>query len=161
MGRPSKVRPWLTADGLADIEKWAEQGLSETKIAEMMGVDQSTFIRWKRDYTSIPSAIKKGVEAHLAKQRAEVESTLKNLAVKHWLEEEEVYEEKDGFGNVIKSTKRKRRREVDGNPTVNIFLAKSLMPEKYGERVDKVDDSKVEQWENEVANAILALAEDK
>lgn len=55
-----KYEDWLTEDGLLTIEGFARQGLIDKQIAANIGIAEATFTRWKKNYPSIMSALKKG-----------------------------------------------------------------------------------------------------
>lgn len=61
-GAKPKVDEWLTDKGLTLLHGWARQGLSNTQIANNMGVHEATFYKWKSEHTEIYEAIKKGKE---------------------------------------------------------------------------------------------------
>lgn len=160
MGRPSKVRPWLTADGLNSITEWAEQGYSEAQISKMLDIDAATLVQWKKRFINIANAIKKGKDKHLEKQRASIETGLSQICEIHWLEETEIYKTLDGQGNVEKQFIRTKKKQVDPNVTALIFKAKHLIPEKYGDEI-VADDGNVEEWHNEIAEAVKSTIGDE
>jgi len=62
MGRVGKYEYWRTPDGLTLLEGWAREGLVEEDIAKKMGVSRSTLSEWKKRFSDILSALKKGKE---------------------------------------------------------------------------------------------------
>lgn len=56
----AKYEDWLTPDGLARIEGWARDGLTDKQIAGNIGISEKSFCRWKDSYPSIVTALKKG-----------------------------------------------------------------------------------------------------
>jgi len=56
--RDSKVDFWLTEDGLMLIRSWARDTFSKKEIAERMGIDTSTLVKWQEKYEEIDEAIK-------------------------------------------------------------------------------------------------------
>ena len=71
-----KYEDWLTPEGLAKIEGWARNGLTDKQIALNIGISEKAFCNWKNKYSSITSALKKGKEP----ANLEVENALFKLA---------------------------------------------------------------------------------
>ena len=71
-----KYEDWLTPEGLAKIEGWARNGLTDKQIALNIGVSEKACCNWKNKYSSITSALKKGKEP----ANLEVENALFKLA---------------------------------------------------------------------------------
>lgn len=57
-----KYKEWLTPEGLAKLEGWARDGLTDEQIAHNMGIGYSTLQSWKKTYQDIRETIKKGKE---------------------------------------------------------------------------------------------------
>lgn len=57
-----KYQKWITAEGLARIEQWARDKLTDEAIAKNMGITASTFYAWNKKYSDISEAIKRGRE---------------------------------------------------------------------------------------------------
>lgn len=55
-----KYQKWLDSDNLILLEGWARDGLTEEQIAKNMGVSRSTLNEWKKRYSDISDALKKG-----------------------------------------------------------------------------------------------------
>lgn len=53
---------WMSTERLTVLRGWARDGLSDEQIAHNMGIATSTLYRWKKDYTEIAEALKKGKE---------------------------------------------------------------------------------------------------
>ena len=58
----SIVDKWLEDDNLMLIECWARDGMTESDIANRIGIGTSTLSLWKRQYEEIRNALKKGKE---------------------------------------------------------------------------------------------------
>lgn len=56
----AKYEKWINSDGLLQIAAWARNGLSEKEIAQNMGVAYSTFNEWKKKFSELSEALKKG-----------------------------------------------------------------------------------------------------
>lgn len=57
-----KYEYWLTPDGLLRLEAYARDGLTDEQIAKNMNITPSTLYDWKKKYTEISEALKKGKE---------------------------------------------------------------------------------------------------
>lgn len=53
----SKVDYWLTANGLTLIGCWTRDGLDYGQIAERIGIDRVTFVKWRKKYPEIAEAV--------------------------------------------------------------------------------------------------------
>lgn len=58
----AKYTYWLTEEGLALIEGWARDGLTEEQIAFNIGIRRETLYDWKRKFSNISNTLKKGKE---------------------------------------------------------------------------------------------------
>lgn len=63
----AKYTEWLTEEGLIKIEGWARDGLIDKQIAQNIGVSERTFTDWKKKFSSISSALKKGKKLSIVK----------------------------------------------------------------------------------------------
>lgn len=57
-----KYQRWLEPEGLALLEGWARDGLTDEQIAKKMSCAVSTLYDWKEKYPEISEALKKGKE---------------------------------------------------------------------------------------------------
>ena len=57
-----KYEYWLTPEGLLRLEAWARDGLTDEQIAQNMDIDSATLYRWKKKYSEISEALKRGKE---------------------------------------------------------------------------------------------------
>ncbi|WP_455936726.1 transposase [Gemella morbillorum] len=88
-----KYQEWLEQDNLILIEDWARQGLTDEQIAKNMDISYSTFREWKKKYSALSAALKKGK----APIDFEVENALLKRALGFEYEETEtVFEDVDG-----------------------------------------------------------------
>ncbi|MBE0601363.1 MAG: helix-turn-helix domain-containing protein, partial [Firmicutes bacterium] len=55
-----KYQEWLEPDGLILLQGWAREGLTEEQIAHNMGISRETLRVWKKKYSGISVALKKG-----------------------------------------------------------------------------------------------------
>ena len=76
MGR-GKFEYWRTEDGLTLLEGWARDGLTDDQISEKIGINRTTLYDWKKKFSDISNALKKGKEV----VDYEVENALLNKAL--------------------------------------------------------------------------------
>lgn len=57
-----KFEYWLTKDGLTLLEGWARDGLTDDQISEKIGINRTTLYDWKKKFSDISNALKKGKE---------------------------------------------------------------------------------------------------
>lgn len=58
----AKYTNWITKEGLLKIEGWARDGLTDEQIAENIGIRRPTLYDWKKKYSDISDALKRGKE---------------------------------------------------------------------------------------------------
>lgn len=61
-GSRGKYKDWLTDEGLLKLEGWARDGLTDEQIAINIGIRRTTLYDWKKKYSDISDALKKGKE---------------------------------------------------------------------------------------------------
>lgn len=57
-----KFEYWLTEDGLTLLEGWARDGLTDDQISDKIGINRTTLYDWKKRFSDISNALKKGKE---------------------------------------------------------------------------------------------------
>lgn len=57
-----KYQEWLTPEGLLKLEGWARDGLTDEQIVENIGITAATLYEWKKRFSDISEALKKGKE---------------------------------------------------------------------------------------------------
>lgn len=55
--KESKVDYWLTDDGIELIKSWARNTFSKSEIADRMGINVNTLVKWQKQYDEIDRAI--------------------------------------------------------------------------------------------------------
>lgn len=55
--KDSKVDYWLTDDGLELIKNWSRNTFSKSEIADRMGVNINTLLKWQKQYVEINEAM--------------------------------------------------------------------------------------------------------
>lgn len=107
------------------IEGWARQGLTDEQISKNMNISYSTFREWKKKYSALSAALKKGKTP----VDFEVENALLKRAMGFEYEETEtIIEELDG-----KQRKRIKKIKKVALPETSaiIFWLKNRMPEQW------------------------------
>lgn len=112
---------WLTEDGLQRIEQWARDGLTEEQIAGNIGICRDTLTEWKKRFSVISDAIKRG--------KAPVDFEVENALLKRACGYE--YEEKrtDAKGKTVTIT-----RHVPPDVAAGIFWLKNRRPDRWREK---------------------------
>jgi len=124
------------------IECWARDGLTEEQIAKNLGIAYSTFREYKKKYSALSAALKKGKEII----DYEVENALLKRALGYSYEEKTIEKvwnnSKEKYEEVV--TKRVRK-EVVPDTTAQIFWLKNRRPNKWRDKqIMEHDTSKVE-----------------
>jgi hypothetical protein len=58
----AKYQQWIEPEGLLKMEGWARDGLTDEQIAENIGITAATLYEWKKRFSDISEALKKGKE---------------------------------------------------------------------------------------------------
>ena len=119
-----KYEYWLSPDGL--LEAYARDGLTDEQIAKNLDITPSTLYEWKRRYSEISEALKKGKEV----VDIEVENALLKRALGYSYEEKKVEVSEEGT-KVTKTIK-----EVVPDTTAQIFWLKNRRPEQWRDKQD-------------------------
>lgn len=121
-----KYEYWLSPDGLLLLEAYARDGLTDEQIAKNLDITPSTLYEWKRRYSEISEALKKGKEV----VDIEVENALLKRALGYSYEEKKVEVSEEGT-KVTKTIK-----EVIPDTTAQIFWLKNRRPEQWRDKQD-------------------------
>lgn len=150
----ASYKDWLTEDGLLMIESWARDGFTEEQIANNIGCAYSTFRNWKKKYSAVLAALKKGKRPI----DFEVENALLKNALGFKYTEEEIYKDDDGNTRV-----KKVNRYQKPDTTAQIFWLKNRKPKLWRdaykqdvEVVEKVDIKELENKYNKYLNDLGA-----
>ncbi|AKO92695.1 transposase [Priestia filamentosa] len=128
-----KYEKWLTEEGLVLLEGWARDGLTDEQIAYNVGISRSTLNEWKKRYSDISDALKRGKEV--------VDLQVENALLKRALgyEYEEITEEsqwnKEAKQYELVVTKRVKKRQAP-DTTAQIFWLKNRRPDKWRDKQD-------------------------
>lgn len=135
VARGGLYQNWIQGKGIEMVKKWAKLGLTDEQIAHNMGLKSvSTYYEWKKRFTEFSEAIKNAKTI----PNLELENSMFDLATGNCYEEitRTIVDIKTGEPVRIEKIKRK----VPPNPTMQIFLAKNRMPEKYRDKpVEQTD----------------------
>lgn len=141
----AKYQEWITEEGLTLIEGWARNGSTDEQIANNMGISRDTLNEWKKKYSDISDALKKGKEV----VDIQVESALYKSAIGYEYTEE-TYE-----GNkLVKSVKKHKAPDT----TACIFWLKNRCPDRWRDKVENhvgvsfEDDGFIEALKGSVGN---------
>mgnify|MGYP003252132933 FL=1 len=58
----AKYQKWIEPEGLLLIVGWARDGLTDEQISHNMGINTCTLYEWKKKYSNISEALKRGKE---------------------------------------------------------------------------------------------------
>lgn len=144
-----KFEYWLTENGLTLLEGWAREGLTDEHLAKKMGITTSTLYEWKKKYSEISEALKKGKEL----VDIQVENALLKRALGYEFNERRVEKsDKDGV-KVVKIIK-----HIPPDTTAQIFWLKNRRPDRWR---DKPTDGKEADAgaENNLLSAIMEAGE--
>ena len=132
-----KYEYWLTAEGLLLLESWARDGLTDEQIAKNIGISRSTLNEWKKKYSDISDALKKGKEV----VDIEVENALLNNAKGFTYKEQVVSTKKEVIykdGKRVKEISEPVIVEIERlkppETTAQIFWLKNRKPDKWGDK---------------------------
>lgn len=120
-----KFEYWLTVDGLTLLEGWARDGLVDEQIAHNMGIATGTLYDWKKKFSEISDALKKGKEI----VDIQVENALLKRALGYEYDEQRIEKsDKDGT-KIIQTVK-----HVPGDVTAQIYWLKNRRPDKWRDK---------------------------
>ncbi len=133
-----KYHDWLTSEGLLKLEAWARDGLTDEQLSKNIGIRTSTLYEWKKKYSEISEALKRGKEV----VDVQVENALLKRALGYEFTEttkENVidYDQKTGevTGSHMEVTKQVTK-EVQPDVTAQIFWLKNRKPDMWRDRKD-------------------------
>ncbi|AFU12936.1 Phage terminase, small subunit [Bacillus thuringiensis MC28] len=126
----SKYDAWLTKEGLLKIEGWARDGLTEEQIAHNIGIKRQTLYEWKKRFSVISYALKRGKEV----VDREVENALLKRALGYTYEEVTVEREQVTEGEFESVETKRVKRQVPPDTTALIFWLKNRKPEVWRDR---------------------------
>lgn len=134
----AKYKKWLEKDNLILLSGWARDGLIDEQIASNMGINVRTLYEWKKKYSPIEHALKRGKEV----VDIEVENTLLKKALGGYVVEEQTIEEMDPNG-FMRTKKVKNKRYLPPDTTAIIFWLKNRKPYEWRDRRHEVIEATV------------------
>lgn len=120
-----KYQAWLEPDKLILLEAWARDGLTDEQIAAKMGICRDTLIQWKKKYSDISDALKKGKDV----VDIQVENALLKRALGYEYEE---ISEKYEMGILVE--KKVTKKQVVPDTTAQIFWLKNRKPDDWRDK---------------------------
>lgn len=118
-----KYKDWITEEGLTKIEGWARDGLTDEQIAHNIGITAKTLYEWKKNYSELCNALKRGKEV----VDRQVENALLKSALGYKYKEQTVTNK----GHVVTIEKFQ-----SPNTTAQIFWLKNRKPETWRDKQD-------------------------
>lgn len=149
VGRKPLYTEWLTEEGLALVNKWAEGGLINKQIAQKIGINVATLYEWQDRFPEFADAIKKGKKLI----DEQVENALLKRAIGYRYEEETWGKNHNGEMVIVKRVVKSQAPDV----TAQVFWLKNRQPERWRERVEIknehegtiiVEMGALEKWSN-------------
>lgn len=139
MARKGVYNDWIEGKGLETVCQWARLGLSDKQIAHNMGISETAYYEWKNRFPAFAEAIKKAKGV----PDLELENAMFDLATGRTYVEETKSILDPNTGKLLRIERVKK--QVPPNPTVQIFLAKNRMPERYKDRAPVQDTASEEK----------------
>lgn len=131
-----KYEYWLTPEGLLKLEGWARDGLTDEQIATNIGITAKTLYDWKKKYSNICEALKRGKDV----VDRQVENALLRRALGYEYEE---VKEKFEDGEITERTVTKK--EVVPDVTAQIFWLKNRKPGDWRDKREPEDSTAIER----------------
>lgn len=149
----SKVKKWLTEEGLLQISGWARQGLTDKEIADKIQISRSTLSEWKKKYQIISDTLKENKESADFK----VENSLFKRAIGYEYKEitkKAKWNPKKNKYEMV--TIKEITKQVAPDTTAQIFWLKNRQPKNWREKVvvDNSDTTKINEGIQNIASLI-------
>ena len=155
----SKIKEWLSEDGLLLIRAWARDGLTYEQIAKNIGICRDTLNEWKNQYTDISDALKKGRDI----ADIEVENALFKKAKGYNIEVKKTFKVRCVEYDEVTGKKKREYEKLEvgtdevhipADTTAQIFWLKNRKPQEWRDRIE----NKVE-LSGKVVNIVDDVAE--
>jgi hypothetical protein len=124
-----KYQEWLEQDNLIKLEAWARNGLTDEQLANNIGINVATLYTWKKKYSEINDALKRGKEV----VDIEVENSLLKAAKGYFVDEEKTYISE--VNGVVTKRKEITKKYIAPNTTAQIFWLKNRKPIEWRDKV--------------------------
>lgn len=133
MARPSKYETHV-APRLNEIEDWVRNGATDEDVRKKLGISESTFYEYKKEFSEFSESLKKSKDY----VDAQVESALLKRALGYDYQETTQEITADGKKHIKKITK-----HAFPDPVAAIFWLKNRRPDKWREKpAEQRDDGK-------------------
>ena len=143
-GIPNKTNKYETViqPRLLEIQKWCEEGLTNDIICERLGIAESTWYEYQKNYEILSEL----VQASKSVMDSKVENALLKTALGFEYEEIKTIIEEDKNGK--KRTRiEKTKKYMPPNPTAQAFWLKNRKRDEWGERKEIIFDTKAQELE--------------
>lgn len=141
---------------LDKVEEWAKKGLSDNQIAKNLGIDRSTFYKYKNDHSDFSDAIKRGKEVI----DLEVENALLKRALGYKYKEVTKEPIEDSTGKEELKVTKEVTKEVLPDTTAQIFWLKNRKPNEWRDKKEVVNiDSSENLTKEEIEKKLKELSE--
>lgn len=143
-GIPNKTNKYETViqPRLSEIHKWCEEGLTNDVICERLGIAESTWYEYQKNYPVLLEL----VQASKAVMDTKVENALLKTALGYEYEEIKTIIEEDKNGK--KRTRiEKTKKYMPPNPAAQAFWLKNRKKDEWGDRKEIIFDTKAQEEE--------------
>ena len=124
----AKYEDWLTPEGLARIEGWARDGLTDKQIAGNIGISEKSFTNWKNEFPSIITTLKKG--------KAPVDLAVENA----------LYKSATGFSKTLRKPVKLRRQ--DGSEYIDYAEEEIYIPPQVTAQIFWLKNRRRDRWKD-------------
>lgn len=132
-------KEWITGKGLEMVCKWAKLGMSDQQIIKKMGIKERTFYNWQTKYPDFQRALREAkTEPNL-----DIETSMIDLACGRAFVEEIKSTIDPETGKILKIEKVKK--QIPPNATMQIFLAKNRLRDKYRDYCPVNDSEQIDE----------------
>lgn len=143
-GVPNKTNKYETViqPRLSEIHKWCEEGLTNDIICERLGIAESTWYEYQKNYPVLLEL----VQASKSVMDTKVENALLKTALGYEYEEIKTIIEEDKNGKK-KTRIEKTKKYMPPNPAAQAFWLKNRKKDEWGDRKEIVFDTKAQEEE--------------
>ncbi|MBR2528823.1 MAG: helix-turn-helix domain-containing protein [Blautia sp.] len=155
-GRKGKYEYWLSEEGLALVEGWARNGLTNKQIAQNIGINESTLCDWANKFSEFSNAIKTSKEV----ADIQVENALHKRATGYKYTEtvEELRFDK-ATGEYKLTVVKQTTKEMPPDTVAQIFWLRNRKPKDWRndpEKAHAIDDQKADDGFIDALNGTAA-----
>lgn len=152
----SKAPEWITEEGLAIIEGWAREGLTNEEIASNIGIGIRTLYDWRKKYPQLAHSLK------TEKKKADtiVENALYKRCIGYDYEETRKRVRVVRKGSVVVETQSEEytvTRHVPPDPTSIAIWLNNRKPKQWRQKRDYVESSYEDKLQDVLARIDEAM----